>query len=383
MPIWTRHYEGGRVALAALTVMLAALIVGAPLYSAAAATGDLGPQTSINQQLAQPIVIVNTSYLNIRSGPGPIYSSIGVLPGGTELPVVARNADTSWWQVQSAFGRGWVYAEYVIPRGDFRAVPVGNVTEPATYEQALAVVQTEPVTVYIMPNLSSDVLGIALAASALRITGQTVDGGWWQVETNVGLGWIRQEAVTLQGTGDVAVYDMAAANVPVTTTLEVQPQYARTYIIVNTSYLNIRSGPGGQFTVVHTVNGGTELDITGSTPDAAWYRVSSAFGSGWVDAEFVIFRGVFAAVPIVGYAEAVAPAAPAAVAIVSAPINVYLGWGVETGLLGTAPAGLNLEVVGRTLDGAWFQVNTSLGVGWVLTSTVTFRGNINQVPVVG
>ena len=549
-----RNHGTGRLLL---TVVLAVIVGLVPLAGAAAQPTSPDLQAGLGQQLAQPKVIVNTSFLNVRSGPGAIYSIIGTLPGGVELPVLARNRDASWWQVESPFGIGWVAAEFVIPRGDFRPVPVAQVSAP-TAQVRVAIIGT-PASVYVMPDTSSSVLGLALVASELAVTGRTADGGWWQVETNVGLGWVQQGAVTLRGDAsavpvvgaqvvsgglvpagsavtyaygqrpvaylyagdvqllsgpddgevvdwlkqgdrvevlsfsedgawalvtymgnrlawlrvtDVAISDpsdwrtqvifyrtpnldlkaspsYSAANTAfiqapaqltvldarngdggqwfllsnaagqgwapsdtveiirngpatapgsavagslslsgaviqpsgagVVTTL---PQPARSYIIINTSYLNIRSGPSASFTTVITVNGGTELDVDAQTPDGAWLRVNGGFGSGWVNAEFVIFRGEYANLAIIRYQDATGPT-NVPMAIVSAPINVYRGIGIDSGLLGTAPAGLNLQVTGRTLDGSWLRVQTDLGDGWVLTSTVTFQGNVNLVPIVG
>ncbi len=541
-----------------ITVLLAAMLISALPLSAvlaheAAPAASIGP----DQQLAQPIVIVNTSFLNVRSGPGAIYSIVGTLPGGVELAVIGRNGDATWWQVQSPYGAGWVYAEFVIPRGDFRAVPVVRVTA-ASFARPTAAVTGTPATVYIAPDTMASILGLALMGSDMPITGKTGDGLWWQIETNVGLGWVLQEAVALRGDaslvpvvtaegepallspisggaagyygrpvalhyrpGDMAVkaapaYDAESvgvirqydrvevldfsddgefalilymgdrmgwiltdevaisdpsdwrtqvwfseasfldlraapsmdaavvATVPSGSRLPVvndaeggwlqvahtngtgwvpgtavdvirngprtapagqggggaalsgnvmqpsvaglvaapQPMPVRNYIIVNTSFLNIRSGPGANYTVVQTVRGGTELNVTAATSDTIWMLVEGSFGSGWVNSEFVIFRGNYDALNYMRYDEAVAPTTQPEV-IVSAPINVYQGVGIDSGLLGTAPGGMTLRVIGRTLDGNWLQVETSQGNGWVLASTVIFRGNVTQVPVVG
>jgi len=554
MPNVRDHRIGRRL----LTIMLAVIVGLVPLAGAAADSALPGLQPGLDQQLAQPKVIVNTSFLNVRSGPGAIYSIVGTLPGGVELPVLARNRDASWWQVESPFGIGWVSAEFVIPRGDFRPVPVAEVTGIA--DQPRVAIVGAPATVYVMPDTTSSVLGLALVASELVVTGQTADGGWWQVETNVGLGWVQQGAGALRGNAsgvpivgaqvvatdgfipagsavtyaygqrpvaymyagdvqlvsgpddgevvdwlrqgdrvevlsfsedgewalvtymgnrlawlraaDAAISDpsdwrtqvifyqtpnldlkasptYAAANTAfvqapaqlsvldardgeggqwfllsngagqgwapadvvdiirngpayapgsasmdglslsgaviqpsgagVVTTL---PQPVRSYVIINTSHLNIRSGPSASFTTVITVNGGTELDADAQTPDGAWLRVQGAFGSGWVNAEFVIFRGDYGNLAIIRYQDATGPT-NVPMAIVSAPINVYRGIGIDSGLLGTAPAGLNLQVTGRTLEVSWLRVQSELGDGWVLTSTVTFQGNVNLVPIVG
>lgn len=540
------------VAVFVVVMLLAAL----PAATVLAVNGAPDAPGQVDQQLAQPVVIVNTSFLNVRSGPGAIYSIIGTLPGGTQLGVIGRNGDASWWQVQSVYGAGWVYAEFVIPRGDFRAVPVVQVSGVMARPNA-AVIGT-PATVYVAPDTMASVLGLALAGSDMPIAGRTADGVWWQIETNVGLGWVMQEAVALQGdatnvpfveaagvvaapaelvstgamtgaygrpialhygpgemtikaapsydagsvgtlkqydrvevldysddgefalilfmgdrTGWVIVDEVAisdpsdwrtqvwfseslfldlraepsmdaptVATVPSMSRLAVvndaeggwlqvthadgtgwvpgtsvdiirngprtapagqgggaelsgalmqpssadlvaapQPMAARNYIIVNTSFLNIRSGPGANFTSVQTVSGGTELDVSASTPDGIWLLVQGGAGAGWVNSEFVIFRGNYDTLNYISYEEAVGQTTQPEV-IVSAPINVYQGVGVDSGLLGTAPGGMTLKVIGRTMDGNWLQVETSQGNGWVLASTVTFRGNTAQVPVV-
>lgn len=542
--------------VAVLVVVL--LLTALPVSTVMAVDGAPAAPVGVDQQLAQPVVIVNTSFLNVRSGPGAIYSIIGTLPGGTQLGVVGRNSDASWWQVQSVYGAGWVYAEFVIPRGDFRAVPVVQVS--GVMVRPTAAVIGSPATVYVAPDSMASVLGLALVGSDMPIAGRTGDGVWWQVETNVGLGWVMQEAVALRGdattvpfveaagvvaapaglvaTGSVAgsygrpialhfgpgemtikaapsydaesvgtlkqydrvevldysddgdfalilfmgdrtgwvIVDEVAisdpsdwrtqvwfseasfldlraeptmesavvATVPSGTRLVVvndasggwlqlahangtgwvpgdsvdiirngprnapdgqggggaqlsgalvqpsaaglvtvpQPMPARNYVIVNTSFLNIRSGPGANFTSVQTVSGGTELDVSASTPDGVWLLVQGGFGSGWVNSEFVIFRGNYDTLNYIRYDEAAGQSTQPEV-VVSAPINVYQGVGVDSGLLGTAPGGMNLKVIGRTLDGNWLQVETSQGNGWVLASTVTLRGNVAQVPVVG
>ncbi len=545
------------------TILVTVVVIGAlPLSTVTAAESTPSLQLGVGQQLAQPIVIVNTSFLNLRSGPGGMYSIVGVVPGATELPVIGRNLDASWWQVQSAYGTGWVSAEFVIPRGDFSPVPV--VQSSGVLAQPHGAVIGQTAYVYMYPDRAASLLGLALDGSTLLITGKTGDGVWWQVETNAGLGWVMQDEVFLRGDATYVPVVTAESGMPVTAAqgsagaastfnisgerpialvysdslsvkasadydaeaidslsrgdrveildysvdrefalilfkvdrlgwiivsevaisdptdwrtqvwfdgpavldLKAQPTFdsatlamvpanerlvvvneadggwyqvahsmgtgwvpavsveiirngpptqpggatsalaqgqsgggsvlqqpgtgiapaapapIRTYIIVNTSYLNIRSGPGANYTSVQQVSGGTELDIVASTPDRIWFQVTGAFGAGWVNSEFVIFRGDFSTVSVVTYDQALGAATIPEV-IVGGPVNVYLGVGVETGLLGTAPSGLTMPVIGRTGDGNWLQVQTSSGAGWVLSSTVTFRGNYAQVPIVG
>ncbi|MBC7809537.1 MAG: SH3 domain-containing protein, partial [Burkholderiales bacterium] len=178
-------------------------------------------------------IVVNTGFLNVRSGPGGQYTVIGTLPGGAELAVLALTPDVEWYLVQGSFGQGWIDSEFVLFRGNADSVPVIN------YESVTSIAPT---------------------------------------------------VVTVQGSA-------APVSVsPGTTT-------ASARAIVNTSYLNVRSGPGGQYGLITTISGGTELAALGITPDSEWYLVRGSFGDGWIDSEFVIFRGDFRALATIQYPQ--------------------------------------------------------------------------------
>jgi heat shock protein HslJ len=60
-----------------------------------------------------------TEPLNVRSGPGTEYYSYGIIPAGTTLEVVGKNAEGTWWAVNipttlTSTGVGWVSGDYVV-----------------------------------------------------------------------------------------------------------------------------------------------------------------------------------------------------------------------------------------------------------------------------
>jgi uncharacterized protein YraI len=241
------------------------------------------------------------------------------------------------------------------------------------------------------PSMGARTLFMVPTNERLVVVNDAPDN-WLLLAHELGTGWSPGYSVEIirngprTAPGGAAASPQLSGNVvqPSAAALVAAPMAAaaRNYVIVNTSYLNIRSGPGAQYTSEAIVSGGTELYVTASTPDGVWYLVEGDFGSGWVNSEFVIFRGVFGDVTILGYDDVVGQPSTAEV-IVSAPVNVYNGAGVNFGLMGTASAGLTLEVIGRSADGTWLQVQTTSGPGWVLASTVTLRGSFGQVPVIG
>jgi uncharacterized protein YgiM (DUF1202 family) len=153
-------------------------------------------------------------------------------------------------------------------------------------------------------------------------------------------------------------------------------------VIINTAYLNVRSGPGAQYTSVSTLSGGTELPVIGVAKDRVWYLVEGLFGRGWINSEFTIFRGVMANVPVVNTDVVIAGQLDKAVAIISAPTVLYAAPGTNFGSIGSIGGPGEVAIVARTVDSTWLQVSTDVGFGWILASQVIVRGNISQVPVV-
>jgi uncharacterized protein YraI len=154
------------------------------------------------------------------------------------------------------------------------------------------------------------------------------------------------------------------------------------HIIINTSFLNIRSGPGAQYTIVSTVSGGAELRVLGIANDRVWYLVEGGFGRGWVNSEFTLFRGSIDAVPVIQQ-EGIVGVVSQPTAVIAAGVILYAAPGTNFGAIGALPETIEVPVVARTIDGVWIQVNTSLGFGWVPASQATLRGDPNLIPVVG
>ena len=71
------------------------------------------------------------------------------------------------------------------------------------------------------------------------------------------------------------------------------------HVIINTGNLNVRRGPGGSYEILAKVAGGTQLKIVGRAPDDVWFLIEGYFGLGWVNSQYVIFRGDYAGVPII------------------------------------------------------------------------------------
>jgi uncharacterized protein YraI len=68
-----------------------------------------------------------TTTVRLRSGPGTDYAAVGSVPYGTSVPVLGRNAASTWIYVAYEGDRGWVAAWLCDISGDLNAVPVVGV----------------------------------------------------------------------------------------------------------------------------------------------------------------------------------------------------------------------------------------------------------------
>ncbi|MBI5961003.1 MAG: SH3 domain-containing protein, partial [Chloroflexi bacterium] len=152
-------------------------------------------------------------------------------------------------------------------------------------------------------------------------------------------------------------------------------------VTVNTGAAHVRSGPSLHTTALGSVSGGTVLPVTGRSTNSGWWRVTSSFGTGWVSAELVIFSGVLNTVPVVNQPAGTYEAPT--VIVDRFPATVYRNPNADSFIVGISPTGAVLTVMGRSIDGNWWQVQTPLGAGWVNAGEVAFRGEETLVERVG
>lgn len=333
---------------------------------------SLGHASPILAQGIENYVVVDTGAINVRSGPAPNMTSLGSVPGGTELPVTGRNVGTTWWRVDSPFGVGWVADYLVVFRGRLDSVPVVSTPE-GTLEVPVVYVDGYPVTVYRNPNPDSFVVGIAPTGATLVITARSLDGDWWQVDTVMGLGWVNVNEVSLRGDEDLVDY-MADPG----------PSFDGPTVRVNVD-TPVTTEPGGG-DVIGTLPAGAALPAGGRTTDNTWWQVSDLFGIGWIPVADVSLAGASSNIRVTSQATTPGPGytgAAFATAIVEANRKVaYAEYSFESDPMWDARLGEELGVTARSVDGLWLQVTTSRGYnGWMHFSGLTLVGDMAGIPI--
>jgi len=187
--------------------------------------------------------------------------------------------------------------------------------------------------------------------------------------------------------------------------------------------LNVRGGPGTDYTVLGMLEPGTELTLLARSADGAWFQIAyppDSDGRGWVVGEFLEIQGAPDGLPVAEAPPAPAPsptiqpatseitATVTITATASAPevsatitttgttsalvategvvLNVRGGPGTDNPVLGGLDPGTELTLLARSADGAWFQIAYPAGSddrGWVAGEFLEIQGATDGLPVGG
>ncbi|MBB4229176.1 DUF1236 domain-containing protein [Rhizobium mongolense] len=155
--------------------------------------------------------------LNVRSGPGPQYPSVGVATRGSAAILDGCIQGSRWCRVDVNGMRGWVYAEYlqVEHQGNAMIVEENEAVlgvPSVTYESTATVVPADP-----QPAPGDELLGPVGSVEAITPP-ETVRT---YIETT--------PTQTIQLGGDVVV----GAEVPDTVTFQEIPDYQYRYVRIN------------------------------------------------------------------------------------------------------------------------------------------------------
>lgn len=120
---------------------------------------------------------------------------------------------------------------------------------------------------------------------------------------------------------------------------------------VTTSDVNIRTGPGTQYSVITTIKKGTKINVAGR--EGEWLRVISKRGNppGYVLDRF--------ARPLEGQKDAPASAEVRGVFVTTEEVNVRTGPGAHHEIIATIPKDTKVHVVAA--EGEWLRIESKHG----------------------
>jgi uncharacterized protein YraI len=178
---------------------------------------------------------------------------------------------------------------------------------------------------------------------------------------------------------------------PTATTTPAPLMTASTSLFATSNFLvNVRSGPGRQYTVLGLVRPADALDITGKLADGTWLRVNFNGQEGWVLANLFKISGDMTTAPeavagstaVLRTATTSSTTPGAVIVIAKVDANLRALPAQTSDVLAVIPFNTQLTVTGRTAANNWVQVTFNNQTGWVSSSTLIFtQGVLSTAPL--
>ena len=175
------------------------------------------------------------------------------------------------------------------------------------------------------------------------------------------------------------------------------PLTATTDLFVTTQFrVNLRSGPGINYTILDVMSFGDSLDITGQNEDGSWLRLNFNGTEAWVATRVVSVDGLLETAPVVEAGAGavlqgeIVPQETEATTDVSGPVavmtrfnsNLRSSFSTDADVLEIIPFNTELVPEGRTDNSNWLMVTFDEQSGWIYAPILFFAsGEIETLPV--
>ena len=285
-----------------------------------------------------------TEYVHLRSGPGTNYSSKGVIASGTAI-TVTDTSNSEWYAVRLSNGTtGYMFSEYISMSGGSSSS--GSDSVPSTESTAAKV--TEYVNVRSGPGTNYTSKTVIASGTSITVTDRS-NSEWYAVKLSNGMtGYIFSQYIQLSNDSS-----SDAGSVPST---ESTP--AKT-----TEYVNVRSGPGTNYTSKTVIASGTSITVTDRS-NSEWYAVKLSNGmTGYIFSIYIELESGSSSGGGSSSSESVQ-------ARTTAGVNVRSGPGTNYSSKTVIASGTSITVTDRS-NSEWYAVKLSNGMtGYIFSQYI-------------
>lgn len=143
----------------------------------------------------EPLAMVKSGRLNVRSGPGTDYPILFSLTQNEPLAMLGRSPDGDWLKVRVRAQEGWVNAGFVtlsVPLVELPLIPPPPTPAPesaAVY--GVGIVNVPEAALYAIPDVTSQPILLLPSGVSFSLLARDATGGWIRVMLEDGqAGWI-------------------------------------------------------------------------------------------------------------------------------------------------------------------------------------------------
>jgi uncharacterized protein YraI len=246
------------------------------------------------------------------------------------------------------------------------------ISSSAADNHAIGIVNTGALNVRSGPGVEFGVITVIYKGQAVNLLGKFHANNWVNIRLSNGLeGWVNSNYLN----SNVPVSQLPVIGAP-----DPQPPANVTpSAVVTTGALNVRSGPGPNFSILTVVRQGEQLALLGRNSTGSWVKVRTASNvEGWVNASYIQTNVPVSSLPVVD-----SPAPTPAAVVTASSANVRTGPGGQYEVIAVLSQGQTVPIQGRNNASTWIQVTLGNGqVGWVRSNAVQTNLPISSLPVV-
>jgi len=255
--------------------------------------------------------------VNVRTGPSMLFPILGTAQKGDKGEIAGISPDDSWYAIKvptTLVGTGvaWSAADYVeLSNPTGQNLPVVTppllpplVNFPVPPANVAQVTMREAATLRSGPTLEFPVFGVAPTGAQAEVLGRSEDDEWWAVRISTtlskdGLGWVPKLYTATINVGNVPVFQ--TPKLP--TNISPAAPASGAPSLITREPLNVRTGPGNEYSSLGSVPRGSILGVIGVSPDGEHFVVNipqaiDQSGQGWIPARYVRTENV-SGVPVV------------------------------------------------------------------------------------
>ncbi len=206
--------------------------------------------------------VTGTTTLNVRSGSANTTDKIGVLDRGDTVTITGKTSN-NWYRISFDGKTGYVNSIYItLVKEEFKVTSMtatGKVTA------------SDSVNVRKGPGTSYTSIGSVLSGKTVNITGKT-DNNWYRITYGNSVGYVSAEYIKIESTGNRVDFTVKATNA--------------TGKIIQSTTLNVRSGPSSSYELLGVLKIGDPVKITGKTSNN-WYQISYEGKEAYINSIYV------------------------------------------------------------------------------------------------
>jgi uncharacterized protein YraI len=171
------------------------------------------------------------------------------------------------------------------------------------------------------------------------------------------------------------------------------PAPTSAYGIVQSTFLNVRRGPGMQYSIIDQLSQSQVVALSGQrSADGNWVVINWAGGTAWISGRpaylwtsvpvntLLVWQGTLPPPAVPGSGTATGPTGRVAYAYY---LNMRTGPGITHGIIKAIPAGTVVTLLGRDIYANWCKVQLADGsVGWMSAGYLVKSVPMSSLPVV-